>query len=105
MQKYGSTVIRFISSLVINYIIIFYDWPVMLFNQSSLVTDIDQSNRHNNSRYKISKTGFLNTLGSRQNGPHFADDIFKCIFLNENVSSAIKISLKFVPKDLINIMP
>ena len=27
-----------------------------------------------------------------------ADDIFNCIFLNENVWIAIKISLKFVPK-------
>ena len=29
----------------------------------------------------------LNTLRSRQNGRHFADDIFKCIFLNENAWS------------------
>ena len=27
----------------------------------------------------------LNTFGPRQNGRHFADDIFKCIFLDENV--------------------
>ena len=27
-----------------------------------------------------------------------ADDIFKCIFLDENVRISIKISLKFVPK-------
>ena len=32
------------------------------------------------------------------NGHHFPDDIFKCIFLNENVFIAIKISLKFVPR-------
>ena len=31
-----------------------------------------------------------------------ADDIFKCIFLNESVWSPIKISLKFVPKGRIN---
>ena len=47
----------------------------------------------------------LNTLRPRQNGRHFADDIFKCIFLNENVRIAIKISLKFVPKDPINNIP
>ena len=47
----------------------------------------------------------VNTLRPRQNGRHFADDIFKCIFLNENVSSAIKISLKFVPKGPINNIP
>ena len=27
-----------------------------------------------------------------------ADDIFKCIFMNENVRILIQISLKFVPK-------
>ena len=27
-----------------------------------------------------------------------ADDIFKCIFLNENLKILIQISLKFVPK-------
>ena len=39
----------------------------------------------------------FNTLGPRRNGRHFADDIFKGIFLNENVWIPIKISLKFVP--------
>ena len=47
----------------------------------------------------------VNTLRPRQNGRHFTDDIFKCIFFNENVSIAIKISLKFVPKGQINIIP
>ena len=32
----------------------------------------------------------------------FADDTFKHIFLNENVRSSIKISLKFVPNGLIS---
>ena len=32
-----------------------------------------------------------------QNGRHFADDILKCIFLDENVRIPIEISLKFVP--------
>ena len=44
------------------------------------------------------KTWWLNTLRPRQNGRHFADDIFKCIFLNENAWIPIKISLKFVPQ-------
>ena len=47
----------------------------------------------------------LNTLRPRQNGRHFADDIVKCIFLNENVWIPIKISLKFVPKGPINNIP
>ena len=45
---------------------------------------------------------YLNTLRPRQNGGRFADDTFKCIFLNENVRISIKISLKFVPKVPIN---
>ena len=47
----------------------------------------------------------FNTLRPRQNGRHFADDIFKCIFLNEDIWIAIKISLKFVPKVRINNIP
>ena len=35
----------------------------------------------------------------------FADNIFKCIFLNENVSILIKILLKFVHKGPINNIP
>ena len=34
-----------------------------------------------------------------------ADDIFKCIFLNENVWILLKISLKFVPEVQINNIP
>ena len=48
---------------------------------------------------------WFNTLRPRQNGRHFADDIFKCIFLNENVRILIKISLKVVPKGPINNIP
>ena len=50
-------------------------------------------------------TGNINTLRPRQNGRHFADDTFKCIFLNDNVRISIKISLKFVPKGLIINIP
>ena len=35
----------------------------------------------------------------------FADDIFICIFLNENIWISINISLKFVPKGWINNIP
>ena len=47
----------------------------------------------------------FNTLRPRQNGRHFADDIFKCIFLNEKFGIWNKISLKFVPKGQINNVP
>ena len=35
-------------------------------------------------------------------GCHFPDDIFKCIFLNENVWISIKFALNFVPNGPIN---
>ena len=47
----------------------------------------------------------LNTLRPRQNGRHFPDDIFKWIFLNENVWISINISLKFVARGAINNSP
>ena len=40
-----------------------------------------------------------------QNGRPFADDIFKCILMNENVCILIHISLKFVPKGSIDDKP
>ena len=47
----------------------------------------------------------INTLRLRQNGRHFPDDIFKRIFLNENVWISLRISLKFVPNGPINNIP
>ena len=47
----------------------------------------------------------INILRTRKNGRHFADVIFKHIFLNENIWIPIKISLKFVPKGSINNIP
>ena len=47
----------------------------------------------------------FNTLRPRQNGRHFADDTFKRIFVNENVTIFIEMSLKFVPKGPINNIP
>ena len=41
----------------------------------------------------------------RRDRRHFADDIFKRIFLNENIRISTKNSLKFVPKGLINNIP
>ena len=50
-------------------------------------------------------TGDVNTLRPRQDDRHFADDIFKNVFLNENVLIWLQISLKFVPKVRINNIP
>ena len=46
----------------------------------------------------------FDSLWPRRNRHHFAD-IFKCIFLHENIWSSIKISLKGIPKGLINNIP
>ena len=40
----------------------------------------------------------LIALATRQNCHHFTDNIFKCIFLNENVQKFANISWKFVTK-------
>ena len=55
--------------------------------------------------HSLSWLTVINTLRPRQNGRYFADDIFKCIFLNENVWIPIEISLKFAPEGSINNNP
>ena len=55
--------------------------------------------------YRTFRYLMFNTLKLRQNGRRFADDTFKCTFLNENVRISIKISLKFVPNGPINNNP
>ena len=49
---------------------------------------------------EVSTNLIINTLRPGKN-----DDIFKCIFLNENVWISNKISLKFIPKSAINNNP
>ena len=56
-------------------------------------------------RSRALTSGLPETRGPLKNGRHFADDILKCIFLNENVWIPIKISPKFVPKGPINNIP
>ena len=48
---------------------------------------------------------WVNTLRPRQNGRYFAEDTFKCIFVNVDIRVVMKISLKFVPKGPINNIP
>ena len=45
----------------------------------------------------LSRGGWVSTMRPRQNGRHFANDIFKYIFLNENFWIVYNISLKHVP--------
>ena len=53
----------------------------------------------------IFDTCLINSLRPKQNRRNFADDVFKCNFLKENVWIPIKISLKFVPEGPINNIP
>ena len=52
--------------------------------------------------YFGSPVTLINALRPRQDCRHFPDDIFNCIFFNENAWISFKISLKFVPKVQIN---
>ena len=47
----------------------------------------------------------INSSPPGQNGRHFADDAFRCIFVNEKFCILIEISLKFVPKGPIDDNP
>ena len=52
-----------------------------------------------------SQNKLVNSSPLGQNGRHFPDDIFKCIFMNEKFCILIQISLKFVPRGPINNIP
>ena len=74
---------------------------IMLIQNSSIFI------QENAFEYVVCKmlANLFRALMCQQNGCHFADDIFKHMFINENVWIPIKISLKFVPKGPINNIP
>ena len=49
--------------------------------------------------------GSFNILRPTQNVRRFADDVFICVFLNENIGISFTISLTFVPEVWINNIP
>ena len=53
-------------------------------------------------RMPVTYADHAEQLRPRQTGHYFADAIFKCLSLNENIGIPIKISLKCVPAGLIN---
>ena len=65
----------------------------------------DKSGRRFKNAYALINLGALNTLRPRQNGCHFPDDIFWCIFLNANVWTSNKFSLNFVARCPTNNIP
>ena len=48
--------------------------------------------------YPCPNVADVNSSPPGQNGCHLADDIFRCVFINENFCIVIKISLRFVSK-------
>ena len=82
-------------------------YPSTIVNMIQLMTTtldnisiIDES--HGAVRVFQEQLNEIKTFRSRQNGRHFADDIFKCIFVNDNIWIPIGISLNFIPNDLID---
>ena len=55
--------------------------------------------------YMFIYNSVLNSLKPRRNRRHFADDIFKSMFLNENEWISLRFSLKFVNRVRINNIP
>ena len=53
----------------------------------------------------IARESALTHQPLEKNGRHFAEHIFKCIFLNDKVCILIKISLEFIPKGPIDNNP
>ena len=48
---------------------------------------------------------YINSFPPGQNGRHFADNILRCIFMNENVCIFIEIWTNFAPKGPIDNNP
>ena len=73
-------------------------WPNTLFSYSKNLQDYTIEVKV----MKIYMQWLINSSPPGQFGRKIEDDVFKCIFFNENVRISIKISLKFVPKGPIN---
>ena len=52
--------------------------------------------------FQLVTYNIVNSSPPGQNGRHFADDLFRCIFVNEHFRILNKITLKFVPSGLID---
>ena len=77
-----------------------FRWMPKITKFHELVNSLKDVNHNNNVPGSA-----LNTLKPKQNGGHFPDEIFKSIFVNENVRISNNISLNFVAKGPINNMP
>ena len=71
-------------------------------SQTSSVRNMCGKPRHSVQQYGVV---WCNSSHPRQNGSHFAGDILRSIFVNENDCISIQISLQFVPKGPIDNNP
>ena len=76
-----------------------YDWFIIMSSGRVLISAISPCNL-DDMQHLILGLSHLAPLG--QNGRHFADDVFKCIFMNDKFCTSIRISLKFVPRGTID---
>ena len=80
-----------------------HQYIISIYKESAKIKSIlDRSTRE--ASHPLLRLNFI-SLRRKQNRRHFADDVFKCNILNENVWIPIEISLKFVPKGPINNIP
>ena len=80
---------------------LYYDGPLCWFPREGM----QQLGQNDTQNAHTSFHGAVNTLRPKQNRRYFADDIFSCIFLNENIWISLKISRKFVSEVRINNIP
>ena len=91
-------IIIFILSLLLSHIIVIMR-PIMIIITATVMGCSDPWTA------RISTAMVLTHRSPGQNGLRFADDISRCIFVNEKFCILIKISQKFVPKGPIDNNP
>ena len=76
-----------------------FKYTVRIFGRTSCIfTSCVHWGQHGCHIYKGGLYWGSNTLRPKQTVRHFPDDIFKCIFLDENIRVLLKISLTIVTK-------
>ena len=97
---------RFLSEIISTILLVLNFFHIFFSLEHCLRNNVTDDNFRKIKVYFIWRSHFaFNTLRPRHKGRHFTDDVFKCIFFNENVWIALKISLKFVSKGPINNIP
>ena len=79
--------------------------PVPWWWKISSTHDKCRLRANHNDMYVSTGSNLFNSPPPGQNGRHFADVVFRYVFVNEKLKILIKISLKFVFKDPIDNNP